>query len=274
MYKSLLEQIEQLEKGSRKRKKLSISKNDLSSEKLISQEEAKNMLKELILRKSQEFEHIEPEILKNELVKILKPIASVVGLLHGAHYMSMPEQAPSKINPPAQERSIASEKQAQPKKQASPESFRGKQIRNFLHAISLNESSGGKNTNHKTMEHGIHSGDAAIGKYGLMPNTIKEMTARMGRNNPMYRYSKMSSEEISNRIKKYPEHEEKIANYMANHLFDKHSGYGPKMAYDWNQGHNRTKYKAGWEDHPYVANWIKNKQQIEKTPYVAESPEQ
>jgi hypothetical protein len=128
------------------------------------------------------------------------------------------------------------------------------------------------------MESGIHAGDAAIGKYGLMPNTIKEMAGRMGTRHPLGKYAKMSSDEITSNIKKNPQHEEEIANYMANHLYDKHGGNEARMAYAWNQGHNldskhfETTHK-NYKDHDYTQKYIKNRQNVEKTPYVAESPE-
>jgi hypothetical protein len=251
-----------------------------ASEKQISHKEAKDMLKELVMRKCEEFQHVDPEILEKNVARAFKNGISLLGLITGAHYMSPPEPTQEQLNPPAQERSIASEQIEKPKIQSSSNtSFRANQIENFLKAISMNESSGGINTDHETMKHGIHAGDAAIGKYGLMPNTIKEMAGRMGKDSPYYRYSKMKNNEIVEKINKNPEHEEQIANYMANHLYDKHGGNETRMAYSWNQGHNLTDKHfdtshKNYKDHDYTQKYIKHRQQLEKTPYVAESPEQ
>src|SRR5260221_13177133 len=51
-------------------------------------------------------------------------------------------------------------------------------IKDFLQKIQQIESSGGKNLEHPTVEGGIQAGDQAIGRYGLMPNTIKELVNR------------------------------------------------------------------------------------------------
>ena len=315
MYKDFLEQIEKLEKGSRQRKmsfnlesdeernqrlapktpvqkinekinakggltdKLGVPKL-AASEKEISHKEAKDMLKELVIRKCEEFQDVDLEILEKNIARAFKNGISLLGLITGAHYMSPQEPTQKQINPPAQERNIASEQQATqtPKSYSNKQNFRGNQVRNFLKAISMNESSGGVDTDHKTMQHGIHAGDAAIGKYGLMPNTIKEIATRMGSRHPLSKYSKMSSDEISSSIKKNPNHEEKMANYLANHLYDKHRGNESKMAYSWNQGHNltdkhfKTTHK-NYKDHDYTQKYIKNRRKVEMTPYVAESPE-
>jgi hypothetical protein len=47
-------------------------------------------------------------------------------------------------------------------------------LEKFLANIRTIESAGGKNLRHPTVEGGLHDGDAAIGEYGLMPNTIQE----------------------------------------------------------------------------------------------------
>lgn len=48
----------------------------------------------------------------------------------------------------------------------------------FLKMIKHIESTGGANTDHKTMEEGIHKGHSAQGPYGLMPNTKAELERR------------------------------------------------------------------------------------------------
>jgi len=335
MYKSLLEKIERLEKGSRQRRmkfnpetdvpaqerqkvegdmyspneKINLRAANLppalpadakkkpnvtdhlvlppvssipkltASEKQISHKEAKDMLKELVIKKCQEFQNVNPELLEKNITRAFKNGISLLSLITGSHYMSPQEPTQEQLNPPTQERSIASKQIEKPKIQSSSNtSFRANQIRNFLKAISMNESSGGINTDHETIKHGIHAGDAAIGKYGLMPNTIKEMAGRMGKDSPYYRYSKMKNNEIAEKINKNPKHEEQIANYIANHLYDKHGGNETRMAYSWNQGHNLTNKHfetthKNYKNHDYTQKFIKNRKNLEKTPYVAQSPE-
>ena len=131
----------------------------------------------------------------------------------------------------------------------------------------MNESSGGKNTNHKEMKAGMHAGDAAVGQYGLMPNTIKEMANRMDKNHPMKQYAKMDNDAISKSIKQNPDHENQIANFMANHLYDKFGGDENKMAYSWFQGHNLTNdhfntSHKDYMDHNYVKKYQKHKDML------------
>lgn len=44
-----------------------------------------------------------------------------------------------------------------------------------LEVISLNESSGGKNLNHKEITKGVYKGMRAGGAYGILPTTAKEL---------------------------------------------------------------------------------------------------
>jgi len=48
----------------------------------------------------------------------------------------------------------------------------------FLKLIKQLESSGGRNTAHRTIASGIHAGDTAVGEAGLMPLTAQEMANR------------------------------------------------------------------------------------------------
>jgi hypothetical protein len=90
----------------------------------------------------------------------------------------------------------------------------------FLKAMSMLESSGGKNLNHKTIQHGIHAGDAATGQYGLMPNTIDEMQHR----------AELAGEEV-------PEGEEAVASKLYDHIAAK-TNDPVKQAHMWQHGHN------------------------------------
>lgn len=223
------------------------------------------------------------EVSEEELSKSVKNAfrtgLTVLGMIHGAHHIGQQptaNEALTQDQKQAQTRSIASAREDAKKEgmeiyDKHQKSYKNKKIDSFLKAISMNESSGGKNTNHKTMESGIHSGDAAIGRYGLMPNTVKEMANRMGRENPLSIYSKMDNNKISQSIKKNPKHEVQIANFMANHLHDKFGGDESKMAYSWNQGHNLTNdhfqdSHKDYKNHDYVQKYHKNRGSLEKGP--------
>lgn len=90
----------------------------------------------------------------------------------------------------------------------------------FLQLMSLLESSGGKNTDHKQVTRGIQSGDSAQGQYGVMPNTVKEFQNR----------ARLSNKPV-------PQTPEEVANAMAEHLENK-TDDPEKQAYMWEYGHN------------------------------------
>lgn len=113
----------------------------------------------------------------------------------------------------------------------------------FLNAISQIESSGGKNTNHRTVNSGVNAGDSAIGQYGLMPNTIRDTVKRAtasGELPPdMSEIQNRDSLSLKNMMENYPASETMIANALAHRVLNKYSD--PQMAaYSWNQGTNLT----------------------------------
>lgn len=139
-------------------------------------------------------------------------------------------------------------------------------IKNFLKTISYIESSGGKNTDHPTMESGIHSGDSAIGRYGLMPNTVKEIINRMrlagSVPEELNGLDKVDSEKLKEIITQNPNIEDKLAESLAQRQLMKYPEED-MAAYSWNQGHNlpveriaQTPYK----EHDYVKKYNTYKQ--------------
>ena len=267
-----------------------------ASEKTYSQEEVIGMIRKSIQESlvGVENEGVE-EILEKGVKDAFAKGLTVLAMIHGTHYMSQLPNKPSertktptyqriqekmdaKNRGPAESISDADQiKQAGDDARADGQAIidkyqdQGKNIDNFLKTISMNESSGGKNLNHQQMEGGLHAGDSAVGQYGLMPNTIKEMSKRMGSDHPLSAYSKMDNKSIAESIKKNPEHENEIGKFMANHLSDKFGGDENKMAYSWFQGHNltdkhfETSHKD-YLDHDYVKKFQKHKEQIQKTP--------
>lgn len=105
------------------------------------------------------------------------------------------------------------------------------------------ESSGGKDTDHPVVTApNLQQGTRAIGRYGLMPNTVKELVNRRrlrGTVSPdMMDLTDLPPEEIKARLEASPELEEQFANDLANHVIQRQGGDEDKAAYSWIQGHN------------------------------------
>lgn len=262
MYKNLLKKYE--------------SDIELVDDKSISYDDAKEKLKELVLAKAQEYDTIDEnmfeEIAKGAFNRGLSILGTLGILASGAHDFNKQSSQPK----PKTQQQIQQEKQkiqdAYDQARREGQEIIGKyekksrdgKIDNFLKTIAMNESSGGKNTNHKQMKTGIHAGTSAFGTYGLMPNTIREMANRMDKYHPMKMYANMENHEMTNSLKKNPEHEGQVAKFMANHLYDKFGGDENKMAYSWFNGHNLTNdhFKTSHKDyqnHDYVKKYQKHK---------------
>lgn len=112
----------------------------------------------------------------------------------------------------------------------------------FLQLMSLMESSGGKNVNHKTVEGGIQAGDTAMGQYGLMPNTIKEMAQRRNIQNTGDHFDKqiqnVDNEIVPSVLVAHPELESRYAEELAAKALEKSGGNQVDAAYRWRWGHN------------------------------------
>ena len=111
----------------------------------------------------------------------------------------------------------------------------------FLKAISDIESSGGKNTDHSEMESGIHTGESAVGEFGLMPNTSDEMINRMeldGRSSPELSALKgLSGNELKQAYGSHPELYKQVVDKLVEHV--SRDTNDPRVAaYRWNMGHN------------------------------------
>lgn len=140
------------------------------------------------------------------------------------------------------------------------------QIAEFLKVISQIESSGGQNVDHKMMDSGIHAGTAAVGQYGLMPNTVQEVLNRMSQEDQftpdLQQLKETPPETMREYIATNPEQEDKIAKYLAGRVIDRQGGDQEKAAYSWFQGHNLTPDKIeerGYKDHDYVKKFNKIK---------------
>lgn len=143
---------------------------------------------------------------------------------------------------------------------------RKKQIEQFLNSISQVESSGGKNFDHDEIKQGMHQGHRAIGRYGLMPNTVKEVANRMRREgliNPNIRdVSSMEAADMKSTLETNPAYEQELAEYLANHVLNKQAGDDEKAAYSWFQGHNLSPERineSNYKEHDYVKKYNKFK---------------
>lgn len=116
-------------------------------------------------------------------------------------------------------------------------------IQQFLNQIEQVESSGGTNTNHPVITaNNLQQGTRAIGRYGLMPNTVRELVNRRrirGTVSPdMLDVANMPPEQMKSYIEANPEMEDQFANDLANHVIQRQGGDTDKAAYSWIQGHN------------------------------------
>jgi hypothetical protein len=115
-------------------------------------------------------------------------------------------------------------------------------LNEFLKKIEQIESSGGKNTEHPVVEEGIQAGDQAIGRYGLMPNTIRELVNRRriegSTDGQLEDLSRMPSSEMKHYLEQSPQLEDELAKQMANIVTRKQMGDEDRSAYAWTMGHN------------------------------------
>lgn len=121
----------------------------------------------------------------------------------------------------------------------------------FLWSIMQVESSGGKNVKHKTITSGIHAGQHATGRWGLMPFTAQELITRMERKGPISDDIKavktMDSPQLAAYIKQRPDIELMLARQLARHVLGRQGHDQVKAAYAWNQGHNLMPYEISPE---------------------------
>lgn len=144
-------------------------------------------------------------------------------------------------------------------------------INDFLQKIEQIESSGGTDTDHPTVQSGIQAGDQAIGKYGLMPNTIKELVNRrriQGTSTPeLQDLSQMDSPSMKKYIEQSPGLEDDLAKQLATMVTRKQMGNEDKSAYSWTNGHNLSPKDISdqqLEDSPYVQKYKKLKEMMGK----------
>lgn len=130
----------------------------------------------------------------------------------------------------------------------------------FLDIIRQIESSGGKNTKHKKMESGIHKDQAAMGEYGIMPNTAnefikrRELKGQFGPDEALMR--QMNPDQLKDFLANQDRIEQNLAEDIADRVLKRSKGDEEKAAYMWNQGHNKLASKIN-EDMLDSADYIK-----------------
>lgn len=112
----------------------------------------------------------------------------------------------------------------------------------FLKLMRYLETSGGKNLDHKPMEEGIHQGDAAVGEYGIMPNTAKEMANRRRLSGEADDLDKqiLGSPNAQDVLSANPQAQERYAQELAKKILQKTQGDLPTAAAGWLYGHNQS----------------------------------
>lgn len=167
------------------------------------------------------------------LALILSPSLSVLGtysIESAAQTSSKRSQSSSKTKPAFK---IALKEPLKPR------------YKKFLKAIAYLESSNGKNVQHKPIYSGIHANTSAIGKYALMPVTIKDLYAKAS--NPksdLYPHIhdlkaiKMIKQDPVLLVQTNPEYEELFAKLLVLDIAAKYGTDLNKMAAAWLYGKN------------------------------------
>jgi len=136
----------------------------------------------------------------------------------------------------------------------------------FLHAIMMIESSGGKNTKHPVIIFGIHKGERAYGKWGLMPNTINEISRWVNNSKSLLRKEignkifdpvisslyKLPYKQVKKILKNDSRIELRLVRYLSTRLYRIHKGNYLKMAAAWYFGTNMRKIPLKYMKSDYV----------------------
>lgn len=115
-----------------------------------------------------------------------------------------------------------------------PRDYKAQHLQDFLKKISMLESSGGLDTDHNRIPAGIQAGDKAVGDYGLMPNTLVELSKRY----PSETTEDLNKEDLKSKAINDPEFEQTMAATMADYLKNKRGLTDDQAAAAWEAGHN------------------------------------
>jgi hypothetical protein len=150
----------------------------------------------------------------------------------------------------------------------------------FLWTIREIESTGGTNTKHRMITSGPMKGQVAIGSWGLLHPTIKEIVNRMkidGSAKPEdLKLRSMDRNQIGNYLEQNPNHELRLARYLARHVLKNQKGDLKRSAYSWLYGHNLETGRISEKklNDNYVHKFIKyhNKNPFLKKPDIQNMP--
>jgi hypothetical protein len=133
----------------------------------------------------------------------------------------------------------------------------------FLWTVMQIESSGGKNTAHKLIHSGAYKGQTAVGKWGFLPSTVREMVERhrsAGKITPqIHALDTMTRDELNHKFKTDPNLELEMARFAARHVLHRQRGDVRRAAYAWTMGHNMFPGQIDNEDlsgHDYVKKFV------------------
>jgi hypothetical protein len=116
------------------------------------------------------------------------------------------------------------------------------QTTQFLAKIAKLESDNGRNTNHQLINKGLQQGQRAIGKYGLLNNTIQEVLqhkANEGSLTPELADLRGKDQDfVRNQFQKNPALEEQVASDLAARVLARQGGNELASAFAWNNGTN------------------------------------
>jgi hypothetical protein len=161
---------------------------------------------------------------------------------------------------PAPKTQMAAEK---PKFQAPKKGFEKED--SFLNATGFIESTHGQNTDHAPIKGGKFKGMRAIGRYGLLEPTVKEMLkrrtdAKEELHPDVKALEGMNRDQLDAAFKANPELETDVARSLARHVLKRHKGNLEAASYSWLHGHNLKpeNLPASYRSDPYVKGFKEN----------------
>lgn len=112
-----------------------------------------------------------------------------------------------------------------------------------LKAISMQESNGGKNTNHAEIKHGLSAGTHAHGQYGLTDDLIRNVIQRSPRLSEKHSgVLTMDDQHIDEYLKHNPDLENEVASRYHDRITKELGAYDPRTVYHaWLNGTAGTK---------------------------------
>lgn len=157
-------------------------------------------------------------------------------------------------------------------------------LKSFKKLVSALESSDNPNVRHPAAVKGVSKGDTAIGQYGLMPNTIKEMANRAKLSKQDVPSDQMiletSNDQVGEMLQNNPELMNLYVDRLTKHVMEK-SNNNPESAYfRWLYGHNLPDQrveklkKSDTKTMQRIKNVIEQKHLMSEQPDIIEIPEE